>query len=57
VAFEYAEAEAELDIPDAQGGVARAGNGDGTVWEDADGADGGGVSVEDVDALTVWAAG
>ena len=53
VALEYAEAEAELDVPDAQGGVARAGDGDRTVGEDADGADGGGVSVEDVDTLTV----
>ena len=53
VALEYAEAEAELHVPDAQGGVARAGDGDGTVGEDADGADGGGVSVEDIDTLTV----
>ena len=43
--FEYAEAGAELDVPYAQGGVARTGDGDGTVWEDADGAYGGGVSV------------
>ena len=52
VAFEDAQAGAELDVPDAERGVAGTGYGDGAVREDADGADGGGVSVEDVDALS-----
>lgn len=54
VALQYTEADAELDVPDAQGRVARAGYGDGTVGKNADGADGGGVSVQYVNALTVW---
>ena len=52
MAFEDAQGEAALYVPDAQRGVAGAGYGDGPVGQDADGADGGGVSVEDVDALS-----
>ena len=51
VAFEHAQAGAELDVPDAERGVAGTGYGDGAVVEDADG---GGVPVEGVDALSVW---
>ena len=52
MAFEDAQVDAELDVPDAERGVAGTGYGDGAVGEDADGADGGGVSVVDVDALS-----
>jgi hypothetical protein len=52
MSFEDPETETKLDVPDTQGGVARASNGDRAVWEDADGANGGGVAMQDINALT-----
>jgi hypothetical protein len=45
VALQYTQTDAELDVPDTERRVARAGDGDGAVGEDADGADGSGVSM------------
>ena len=50
---EDAETEAALDVPDAEGAVARAGDGDGAGVEDTEAADGGGVACEGVYAVAV----